>query len=110
MLFEQIDEMREQHGELERKFKVLSLEMDKYKTKIKQYRAKKAHYGDVEEKTCKLCGINYYESENYNWSCKTHPSDWGGEMYWCCGKTAKEAPGCKANKHESKEEDEDELD
>jgi hypothetical protein len=31
-------------------------------------------------------------------------------MYWCCGKTAKDAPGCKANKHESKEEeDDDEL-
>jgi hypothetical protein len=30
-------------------------------------------------------------------------------MWWCCGKTMKDAPGCKFAKHESKEdEDEDE--
>jgi len=31
-------------------------------------------------------------------------------MWWCCGKTSKEAPGCKFSKHESKEdEDEDKI-
>jgi hypothetical protein len=29
-------------------------------------------------------------------------------MWWCCGKTARDAPGCKFSKHESKE-DEDEA-
>lgn len=29
-------------------------------------------------------------------------------MYWCCGKTFKEAPGCQVNKHECKDEEEDE--
>jgi len=29
-------------------------------------------------------------------------------MWWCCGKTSKEAPGCKFNKHEMVKDDEDE--
>ena len=29
-------------------------------------------------------------------------------MWWCCGKTWKEAPGCKFSKHESKDDEEDE--
>ena len=28
-------------------------------------------------------------------------------MYWCCGKTHKEANGCRVSKHESKEDDSD---
>lgn len=38
-------------------------------------------------KTCVNCKIDYRESENFNWSCRTHPSDWGGTVWWCCGKT-----------------------
>lgn len=30
-------------------------------------------------------------------------------MYWCCGKTGESAPGCRFGKHESKEDDEDDL-
>lgn len=30
-------------------------------------------------------------------------------MWWCCGKTVKDAPGCKFSKHVSKE-DEDDMD
>jgi hypothetical protein len=30
-------------------------------------------------------------------------------MWWCCGKTTKEADGCKIAKHESKDDDEDEA-
>jgi len=30
-------------------------------------------------------------------------------MWWCCGKTTKEADGCKIGKHESKDDDEDEA-
>lgn len=29
-------------------------------------------------------------------------------MWWCCGKTMSDAPGCKYSKHESKNDDEDE--
>ena len=45
--------------------------------------------------------------ENFNWSCRVHASDFGGEMWWCCGKNGKDQPGCKFSKHASKE---DELD
>lgn len=31
-------------------------------------------------------------------------------MWWCCGKTSKEAAGCKFSKHETKDEEEDEKD
>jgi len=47
------------------------------------------------------------EKENYNWSCRIHKSTWGGEMWWCCGKTVKEAPGCLVTKHEAGEMDDD---
>lgn len=29
-------------------------------------------------------------------------------MWWCCGKTRKDAPGCKFSKHQSKDDEEDE--
>ena len=56
---------------------------------------------------CKNCGKEYNEEANYNWSCRTHHSQFSGEMWWCCGKNGKDQPGCKFSKHASKE---DELD
>jgi len=44
---------------------------------------------------CKFCGKDFHERENFNWSCRTHQSQWSGEMWWCCGKTSKDALGCK---------------
>lgn len=58
-------------------------------------------------KTCHRCKMDYNEKENYNWSCRIHSGEWGGEMYWCCGKTNKDAPGCRLGKHETKDEDDD---
>jgi hypothetical protein len=58
-------------------------------------------------KTCRVCTVDYNEKENYNWSCRTHQSEYGGEMWWCCGKKGKDQPGCKFAKHENKD---DELD
>lgn len=63
---------------------------------------------DLGIKLCKMCTREYHEKENFNWSCKTHKSEYGGEMWWCCGKKDPNAPGCKTAKHESKEEDDDE--
>ena len=37
-------------------------------------------------------------------------SDWGGEMWWCCGKREKEQLGCKFSKHESKDDDDFAID
>ena len=65
---------------------------------------------DAGIKTCNTCKIDYMEKENYNWSCRIHKSPWGGEMYFCCGKTNKEAPGCLVTKHEAGDgEDDDQL-
>ena len=56
---------------------------------------------------CKKCAKEFIEKENFNWSCRTHKSEWSGDMWWCCGKRTKEAAGCKYGKHEIKDEDED---
>lgn len=53
---------------------------------------------------CKNCCNEYNEKENFNWSCRMHQSEWGGEMWWCCGKRGKDAAGCKFSKHESKDD------
>ena len=58
-------------------------------------------------KNCKLCGVEYIERDNFKWSCRTHQSDYGGEMWWCCGKADPNTPGCKYSQHESKEDEED---
>jgi len=62
---------------------------------------------DGDMKTCKNCTKEFNEKENFNWSCRTHQSEWGGEMWWCCGKTTKEALGCKFRKHETKDDEEE---
>ena len=58
-------------------------------------------------KTCKQCTNEYNEKENFNWSCRQHQSEYSGEMWWCCGKTTKEALGCKFRKHETKDDEEE---
>jgi hypothetical protein len=66
---------------------------------------------DKDEKlSCKFCGLDFVESENFNWSCRTHRSEYSGEMWWCCGKLNKEALGCKFQKHILREDlDEDDI-
>jgi hypothetical protein len=48
--------------------------------------------------------VEFSDKENFNWSCRTHSSEWGGTVWWCCGKTDFEAPGCKFSKHVAKDE------
>ena len=74
-------------------------------TKLKNRRFR----AEDNQKICKKCGKEYLEKENYYWSCRTHQSDWGGEMWWCCGKTTKDAAGCKFGKHESKDDEDDDA-
>ena len=64
---------------------------------------------DAGIKSCNRCKLDYTEKENYNWSCRVHKSMWGGEMYWCCGKTSKDAPGCLVTKHEAGDGDDDDV-
>jgi hypothetical protein len=65
---------------------MLSQEQTKLKFRMQKILQRK---GKMESgiKICGRCGKEYNEKENYNWSCRTHSSAWGGEMYWCCGKT-----------------------
>ena len=74
------------------------------KNKINKLIARKGNF-DSSVKTCKNCSKEYTEKENYNWSCRVHLSEFGGEMWWCCGKRGKDQPGCKFGKHESKEDE-----
>ena len=61
-------------------------------------------------KVCRKCGQDYNEANNFNWSCRTHPSEYSGEIYWCCGKRGKLTPGCKFQKHEQPDDgEEDEI-
>ena len=53
-------------------------------------------------------GKEFFESENFNWSWRTHTTEYS-IMWWCCGKTNKEAPGCTMSKHESREDEEDDA-
>jgi hypothetical protein len=55
---------------------------------------------------CKFCFETFKESENLNWSCHRHPGEWSGQIYWCCGKSKKEAPGCVKSKHVPDNEEE----
>ena len=56
---------------------------------------------------CKRCNKIYYESDNFNWSCRTHLGKFSGQMYWCCGRNGREALGCYVSKHEPKNEEEE---
>ncbi|OMJ90756.1 hypothetical protein SteCoe_6834 [Stentor coeruleus] len=87
--------------ELDKKYQDLLEEFRKFRQKIKiRYTALSKN----EEKFCKNCQKSFYESENFNWSCKIHSSKLSGDIFWCCGKLGKDAPGCIVSKHQAKEE------
>lgn len=60
---------------------------------------------EMAPKICKSCSQEYSDKENFNWSCRTHASTWGGEVWWCCGKSDKNQAGCKFEKHASREDE-----
>eukprot|EP00397_Hematodinium_sp_SG-2012_P015771 GEMP01016069.1.p1 GENE.GEMP01016069.1~~GEMP01016069.1.p1 ORF type:complete len:695 (+),score=235.98 GEMP01016069.1:167-2251(+) len=106
-LFDEKECLRKERDKIEKKLKDVGENRDKLKQKMKKYRARRTRFDHQESKTCKKCGKDYGEADNFNWSCRTHQSDFGGEMWWCCGKLGKGAIGCKFAKHESKEDDDD---
>lgn len=57
-----------------------------------------------DKRRCRNCKKDYTESENYNWSCRLHKSEYGGVMWWCCGRKNKDHPGCKFASHVNQEE------
>jgi regulator of replication initiation timing len=56
------------------------------------------------EKICVNCKKAYKEEENFNWSCKTHLSEFSGNAWWCCGKSEKDDEGCSVTRHISKDD------
>ncbi len=91
---------------LEKKLKEFETESKKLKLQIIRLKLRKGRSENM-SKICKNCSKEYAEKENFNWSCRTHQSDWGGEVWWCCGKRGIDQPGCKFGKHKSKEEEGD---
>jgi hypothetical protein len=67
--------------------------------RITKLKKTKDVFGVELRQACKVCRQDFLESENFNWSCRTHKSEWSGDLWWCCGKTQKDAPGCKFDKH-----------
>lgn len=103
---EERDKLRQEEQKYEKRFKDLTEEYEKLRARMHQYRLRRRQFGEVEEKMCKLCQRVYTEAENFQWSCKVHTGEFGAEVWWCCGKTSREAPGCKSGRHEAKDEGE----
>jgi hypothetical protein len=104
MLYEAAQTLENDLEKANRTIRILQDEKEKSRLKITKLLARKGNF-DREQKICKNCAKEFTEKENFNWSCRTHMSEFGGEMWWCCGKRGKEQPGCKFNKHESREDD-----
>lgn len=95
-------------NQLERDKKNIQEEREKLKKNLARLISRRGKF-DSAIKVCKNCSKEYNEKENFNWSCRIHQSEWGGEMWWCCGKRGKEQPGCKFSKHECQNDEEDDL-
>lgn len=93
---------------VEKERKIMHEERDKLQKHVVKLLARKGKFDSV-LKQCKQCNKEYNEKENYNWSCRVHQSEWGGEMWWCCGKRGKEQPGCKFSKHVVANDQEEEF-
>lgn len=108
MLKTKNEELTDKLYKLDQQAKITIKERDRLRSKIIRMKNQQKVAFSV-NKTCVNCKIDYRESENFNWSCRTHPSDWGGTVWWCCGKTDPNHQGCKFGKHISKEEQDQEL-
>ena len=68
-------------------------DQEKLRQRISQLRQNRTNVSNILSKFCKNCKREYQEKDNLNWSCRVHRSEWGGDIWWCCGKTTKGAPG-----------------
>jgi hypothetical protein len=104
---EQVESYRQDLVDLHKTYQGVVEESYKLKKRLSAYNNSKSYSNS--DKICKRCKRLYSELTNYNWSCKSHPSEYSGEIWWCCGKANKNDPGCIATKHESKSDEEDDL-
>ena len=95
--------MLDKHVKLEACYKMAVKEKDALKMKVIRFSNNKTAFR-MATKTCKNCFLEFKDNENNNWSCRFHTSEWGGTVWWCCGKNNKNQPGCKFDKHRTKEE------
>jgi DNA gyrase/topoisomerase IV subunit A len=94
--------LRDKLEQADKKYLDIAEEFKRFRQKMK---AKFSGISDKEEKFCKNCQKSFFESENFNWSCRVHASKMSGETYWCCGKVGKDSVGCIVSKHISKDEE-----
>jgi chromosome segregation ATPase len=73
----------------EKQVKALIAEREKMRQRIVKLKLRKGKV-DYGIKMCKNCGKEFHEKDNFNWSCRLHRSEYGGELWWCCGKRGKE--------------------
>lgn len=102
MLQEELEKARDQLAKTEKSLKTSNTDNMRMRQRIQKLKTKKGRI-DQGIEICRNCGKDYNEKENYNWSCRTHYSEYGGEMWWCCLKFGQKALGCKFDKHDCKE-------
>lgn len=81
------------------------VELENLKMKLGAMRMRKNM--SLDAKFCLNCGKEFSERENFKWSCRVHKQaeyDTNTQMWWCCGKTDYDAPGCLTKKHTTQEE------
>lgn len=99
---EQIEDLVTKMSDEKNQYRLMTEERDCLKQHFSKMMARQSKWSNSDQRICKLCSKEYSEKENFNWSCRIHTSDWGGEMWWCCGKRGKENTGCKFQKHQIK--------
>ena len=90
----ELDQTTNMYNNIDKQYKIMANERLKMVDRIKKLKARRGKFEEG-SRVCKKCGKDFMESENFNWSCTTHQSEFSGEMWWCCGKLTKEARGCK---------------
>lgn len=98
---------RRKHVDLEKSHSILGEEFANLRNKLNQFSIRKKVVSS--DKICKRCKKLYNEFLNFNWSCRTHQSDYSGEIWWCCGKPDKDDKGCITAKHENKSDEEEDI-
>lgn len=98
-LIEEKEIYRKQLLESEKRYSEAAEELKRLK-----FLKKKSKKAQNDELFCGKCLKTYFESENFNWSCRTHQSQISNDHYWCCNKTGKDTSGCIISKHITKED------
>ncbi|CAG9333878.1 unnamed protein product [Blepharisma stoltei] len=101
------EKLQFKYEDVKNNYDALTDQFDRMRDKISTFKVNRN--GDIEEKVCKNCKKFFLESENFNWSCQTHSSQYSGQMWWCCGRKGELAKGCRTSKHIAKNDEEEIL-